>query len=455
MRDQMSGAARTIVCFGPGPQFKGGISDYNTSLALALDKEPGTDVQIVSWTQQYPAIIPRKFVDETSSSDALAGSGVEVTYITNYNNPLTWRSTYRHITALQPEKVIFQWSIAIQGPPLGYLIKRLSRHPDIEVVVDLHFVVQKENSLLDERLTRWGIRHADTYLVHAEKTFDELQELYPDRSFELISDGGVTGKSSAADTSGAASAASAASVAPAAPATPATPVLKLFHPVYDLFEPQPDFDVEAFKRQHGLREHVFLFFGFIRKYKGLHNAIRAFARVAAQRDDVSLLICGESFWKTLDERKWSTRLKTALFGMAKALFLKKEADEGDYRPLELIDELGIQDQTVVFNSFIPNEDVHKYFQSSDAVVLYYLRATPSGIESLSYNFELPILASRVGHFPETVRDGVDGFLAEPGDIDSMAQQMIHAIEHPIPPENIRRKTKEMSWTNYARAILQK
>ena len=33
-----------------------------------------------------------------------------------------------------------------------------------------------------------------------------------------------------------------------------------------------------------------------------------------------------------------------------------------------------------FNEFIPNEDVHKYFQVSDCVVLYYLTAsTPSGI----------------------------------------------------------------------------
>ncbi len=40
-------AKRTIVCFGPGPQFKGGIQNYNTSLALALDKIEGNDVNIV------------------------------------------------------------------------------------------------------------------------------------------------------------------------------------------------------------------------------------------------------------------------------------------------------------------------------------------------------------------------------------------------------------------------
>lgn len=67
---------------------------------------------------------------------------------------------------------------------------------------------------------------------------------------------------------------------------------------------------------------------------------------------------------------------------------------------------------MVFNQFIPNEDVHKYFQVSDCVVLYYLTATPSGIESLSYNFDLPILATRVGHFPETIEEGVNGYLAD-------------------------------------------
>ena len=28
-----------IVCFGPGPRFKGGIANYNTSLAKTLDTE--------------------------------------------------------------------------------------------------------------------------------------------------------------------------------------------------------------------------------------------------------------------------------------------------------------------------------------------------------------------------------------------------------------------------------
>jgi hypothetical protein len=41
-------------------------------------------------------------------------------------------------------------------------------------------------------------------------------------------------------------------------------------------------------------------------------------------------------------------------------------------------KLGFGDKVFVMNDFVPNEDVNKYFQVSDAIVLYYLYATPSG-----------------------------------------------------------------------------
>ena len=57
---------RKVVCLGPGPIFKGGISNYNVSLAKAINEEPETEVHIISWTEQYPRIIPRKYKDEVS-----------------------------------------------------------------------------------------------------------------------------------------------------------------------------------------------------------------------------------------------------------------------------------------------------------------------------------------------------------------------------------------------------
>ena len=421
---------KKIVCFGPGPKFKGGISNYNTSLAKAFDNRDDVEVSIVSWTQQYPAIIPREFVDKTSKTDFLEGTNIKVKYITNYNNPLSWTETYRFIKELNPDIVIFQWAIAIQGLPMGRIARMIRKNTDIEVIFDLHFVIQKESSSLDKRFTAYGIKPAHTYLTHAYKTIDELKELYPSGKFHI----NETGERATNDDK---------------------TVIKLYHPIYDLFQPDPRFDVEAYKKEQGLKKNVFLFFGFIRKYKGLHHAIKAFKKVAEQRDDVSLVIGGESFWKTLDQNKFSTKVKKALFGTAKKIFLSNKSNEKDYRPLQLIKELGLEDKTLIRNEFIANEEVHKFFQISDAVLLFYEYATPSGVESLSYNFKMPILATKVGHFPETIQHGFNGYLAEAEDTNSMAAQMIQLLEKPIDRNNVEATTKKMSWENYVNAILGK
>ncbi|HOI33226.1 MAG TPA: glycosyltransferase, partial [Bacteroidales bacterium] len=272
-----------IVCFGPGPRFKGGIANYNTSLAKAFDKQKDTEVHIVSWTQQYPAIIPRDFIDRKSRKDQLEGTNIKVHYLTNYNKPLSWKKTVKEITNLKPDLVVFQWAIAVQGLPLGVIASSLVREK-IKVVFDLHFVIQKEGSALDNRFTAFGIKSATAYVVHARQTADQLQQLFPKVQFDVRkSFDELPGNSK--------------------------PVLQLYHPVYDMFKPDPNFDKNKVKQELGLKKHVFLFFGFIRKYKGLHQAIEAFAKLTEQRKDVSLLIVGESFWQTLDTKKWSTRIK--------------------------------------------------------------------------------------------------------------------------------------------------
>ena len=418
--------SKKIICFGPGPMFKGGIQNFNTSLALAFEKIQGVDVEIVSWTQQYPGIIPRQFRDLQSKIDLLKDSRVQVTYLTNYNNPLTWRSTVQYMLSRKPEIVVFQWSIALQGLPMASMAKAL-RKAGVHVVFDVHFVIQKEHSFIDRKLTRRALSQASSFVVHAGQTYRELQELFPNKAWKVVKQLDST----RAD---------------------AVQVLQLFHPVYDLYRPIENLDVEAEKQKLGLNKHVFLFFGFIRKYKGLDLAIEAFAKVCKQRNDVSFLICGESFWHTLDNTKWSTRLKQFLFGLAKKIVLQKSDDEREYEPLKRIEELGIEKQCVVFNRFIGNEELPVYFQVSDAAVLFYRTATPSGIESLSYNFKLPILASRVGHFPETIEDGFNGYLANADDTDDMARIMLRFLEEPIDRNNVVKATENMSWANFASAI---
>jgi len=423
-----------IVCFGPGPLFKGGIANYNTSLAKAFDRLPACEVHIVSWTQQYPAIIPRDFIDKASRKDQLSGTRIKVHYETNYNNPLSWNTTVNKIKSLRPDVVIFQWAIAIQGLPLSFISRRL-KSAGIKVIFDLHFVIQKENSSIDRLFTKMALPKADFYVTHALKTYKELQTLFPKMKLRLYD------RTAKIDSGFLAS-------------DDARPVINLFHPIYDMFSPVANFDVAAFKAKHGLAKHVFLFFGFIRKYKGLHNVIPAFKMLSDKRDDVSLIICGESFWKTLDSSKLSTKIKSAVFSLAKKIFLRQKDDESNYNPLELIPQLGLQGRVAVFNSFVPNEDVNQYFQASDAVLLFYDYATPSGVESIGYNFNMPILATAVGHFPETVIDGYNGYLASPDNVNEMAAAMERFLEKPIDRKNVAETSKNMSWDQYAARILE-
>jgi glycosyltransferase involved in cell wall biosynthesis len=119
----------------------------------------------------------------------------------------------------------------------------------------------------------------------------------------------------------------------------------------------------------------------------------------------------------------------------------------------MIDTLGIRNKTVVVNDFVGDEEVHKYFQVSDCILLFYEYATPSGVESMANNFKMPVLASSVGHFPETIIPGKNGYLAEGANTDSMAATMQQFLDHPIERFNVELMAKELSWDNYANTIL--
>ena len=418
---------KKIVVFGPGPGFKGGIANFNISLAKAFALQEDTETHIVSWTNQYPFFIPRDFIDDKSRSELLEKDGVTVHYTMNYNRFGTWQKTYETIVELNPDFVVIQWANPIQAFPVSYLIRQLKANTTIRVIVDLHFCNRKGYAKTVKQLTRYALVYADAYVVHSYKTACEVKKLFPAANFDLIE-----GLDDAADNTG-------------------KPILKLYHPIYDMYVPDPAFDVAAQKEQLRLRQHVFLFFGFIAKYKGLHHAIAAFAELAKNRDDVSLLIVGESSWQAPRDRK-RDRLKRVFSRKLRAQFVSQREDEQNYHPLEMIDQLGIRDKVTVINEFVPNEEVHKYFQVSDAIVLFYETATASGVESIAYNFHIPIVATRVGHFPETVKEGVTGYLANPDNIASMTEAMLNIIEQPISSENVETTSKNMSWESYASSI---
>lgn len=422
-----------IVVFGPGPRFKGGIAQFSISLCKALEAR-GNEVILVSWTQQYPSIIPRDFLDRSSKLNLLDGSRIEVHYLTNYNNPLSWHRTANFIASLKPDKVIFQWAIAIQGLPMGYIAGRLkSQSPKTEVVFDVHNVVQKEGGTLDRLLTRYALKKADTYIMHGKITIDEFSSFLPDVKFRISKQGERF--------------------------SDVKTVLSLFHPKYDIYQPIQAFNLNEERIKLGLHydgrvaKTVFLFFGFIRKYKGLHFALEAFAQLHKTQPDAMLLVAGESFWDTVDKKKLSTRIKSAVFKVLKSIFISSKDQEKNYQPLDLIEQLGIKNSVVVVNRFIPNEEVARFFQVSDAVINFYEYATPSGVESIAYQFEKPVLATKVGHFAHAIEPGLNGYLAEAADVNSMSEIMHLFMEKGIDKSAFKNYCARYSWEIYAKQVI--
>lgn len=170
-------------------------------------------------------------------------------------------------------------------------------------------------------------------------------------------------------------------------------------PVYDCYQSDNKFDIKIFKTQLGFNEESFviLFFGYIRKYKGLDVLINAFPSISEKIPDARLLIVGEFYDK-----------------------------ENTYT--EQIKKLNIEEKVKVVNQFVPNEDVAKYYQVSDLVVLPYRSATQSGILNVAYGFYKPVIVTNVGGLAEFVEEGKTGFVVKPESPDAITDAVLKFIK---------------------------
>lgn len=68
-------------------------------------------------------------------------------------------------------------------------------------------------------------------------------------------------------------------------------------------------------------------------------------------------------------------------------------------------------------------------------------------------FSLAHFSNKSGTFPYIVKHNFNDYLAKVNNIDSMAEIMLYYIDNPLPDENIKASSQNMSWGNYVEAIL--
>ena len=137
------------------------------------------------------------------------------------------------------------------------------------------------------------------------------------------------------------------------------------------------------KQKLGLDENVsyLLFFGFIRKYKGLDILLEAFADKRIQDLGIKLIIAGEYYDKP-DEYK------------------------------ALIKKYDLENALVQANDFIPDSEVNQYFSACDIVVQTYKSATQSGVTQVAYFYNKPMLVTNVGGLAELVPHQKVGYVTD-------------------------------------------
>ena len=336
-----------IIIIGPAYPLRGGLATFDQRLAKEFLAR-GFDCSIYSFSLQYPSFL---FPGKTQYSTEGAPAGLKIFTKINSINPFNWIKVGYELKKIRPDILVVRYWLPFMGPALGTILRiaRKNRHTKIVAITDN--VLPHEKRPGDRTFTKYFLGSCDAFITMSEKVMDDL------RKFE-----------------------------------PLKPARQAPHPLYDNFgEP---ISKEAARKNLGINpsEKVLLFFGFIRKYKGLDLLLEAMANKALRAAGIKLLIAGEFY-----------------------------EDEKKYR--DLIARLDLSEALILHTDFIPDTEVRNYLCAADAVVQPYRNATQSGVTPLAYHFEKPMIVSNVGGLPTMVAHEKVGLVAEPNP-DALAEAIL-------------------------------
>lgn len=169
---------------------------------------------------------------------------------------------------------------------------------------------------------------------------------------------------------------------------------------------------------------IILFFGQIKKVKGLEVLLAAMEIVTKLEPDAVLLIAGK-VWKDSFE---------------------------EYQ--QLIMEKDISDSVIAHIRYIPDGDVDYYYSSADIVALPYKKIYQSGVLLMAMSYGCITVSSRLPAMAEVVDENKNGFLFETNNSEDLARQIIEALNLTA-PENVSEAARatmieKHDWANIAR-----
>ena len=374
-----------FVIIGTAYPLRGGIAHYVSLLYHSLVKR-GHEVKVITFSRQYPKILfPGKSQNETGD----AGIPIDSIQTIDSINPITWRNAGKVAADFEPDAIIFKFWLPFFAPAYGVIVrvaKRILRKKGktTKAIFIADNVIPHEKRLGDRAFTNFAFRVVDHFIVQSSAVERDLLIVKPDAAYT-----------------------------------------KLAHPVYENFGQL--MNANEARRKLGIADDapVLLFFGFIRKYKGLDIIIRALPQILKSYPTMQLVVAGESY-----------------------------SGEDDFRAL--IKELNIPSENIkLFINYIPNSDVPVYFSAANVVVLPYRNATQSGIVQIAYNFDVPVIATDVGGLAEVVIDGVSGLIAPHATPDVIVTVVKKYFDEGLEEKlraGVREEKKKYSWETFVKGV---
>ena len=365
-----------IVVIGPFYPYRGGISDTNKELCESLINN-GHKVEIINFKLLYPKVL---FPGKTQFQKITEKKNLKSYRIVNTLNPFSWIRVVKKINGLKADLIITTYWTGLLSP-CYYFINKFVNNKVIKIGI-IHNVISHEKRLIEKQLIKLYLKGLDKYVTLSKNVSNQIEKIYK-------------------KTNG----------------------IKLFHPLPTKFGVKEN-KIKS-KKLLGLniKDKYILFFGLIRKYKGLEILINSMPKILEINPNIKLLIVGENY-----------------------ISMKKY--------YQLIDKLNISSSIIIKNKFIDNDKIKYWFSSSELVVIPYSKASQSGITALSFQFEVPTVSSNIDGLKELISDNESGYL-----FNRNANELALKINYALSADreniinNIIRIKKELTWEKFINQIL--
>lgn len=365
-----------IAMLGVFPPYRGGIQHFNSLLYKHLSAEHS--VTAINFYRQYP----RLFFPGTSQFDSTGPVDKAFAQrLIDPVNPVTWFQVVQRLKQLAPDLVIFKYWLPFFAPAFGTMMGQLQKNTRSKSLCIIDNLTPHENRPGDRLLNKYLVAHTDAFICMSDTVVQQLLRLKPDARYRCSP-----------------------------------------HPLYSNFGARIPKD-QARQRLGLGGEPLVLYFGYIRKYKGLMTLLDALPRTV-ERLGVKAIIAGEFY----DDRE---------------PYLAK------------IRAHALESHLILADRFIPDDEVNLYFSAADVVVLPYLSATQSGIVSIALYYDLPCIVTDVGGLPEVVHHQKTGLVVPPDDPPALAQAMVDFFEQTdrqAMARHITREKERYSWEAFIGVI---